>query len=378
MKEAAPSGRQGAGLVAPAIVVTGALILLWSIVETAGLLLTSSINFYEPRYVVGYLTIVPACLFLMWGGRWLSRSDLATASHRTVGLITLAGTGGFLLFNILLMLVFPTESVWLVTSWTRWALSLGLCLGLVVGISYSRKISEELSAERHAMRAEHLQQQRDLINDLNGILRHEVLNAAQIIEGNATLLGNDDEPIDPADQRIERIRRQGAELTTVIDEVRALLNAVDSSREFESCDLSAVLQSEIETIRLNHPSVDVETDIPDSAAIEADALVGRVFGNLLRNAVEHNDAESLTITVRVEVTGTSTAVTIADDGDGIPDRAVESLFDRPQVGTHGLGLYIVKKLVDSYGGSITLTETGPDGTRFTLRFPRADPLPANE
>lgn len=358
-------------LIPLAIYGSGALLLVWSLLEPVGLVAISSPDVFKLRYGIGYITIVPSCLGLIWGGRWLAKSDVPAEYDRTVGSFVLLGGVGFLVFNVFLMFFFPTESVWLVANWVRWALSMGLGVGLVVGISYSRGLSERITAERHSLRAEYMQEQRDLVNQMNDILRHEVLNAAQVVHGNATLLREEDEAIDPDDERIERIYRQGGDLTDVVREVRALLNTIEEDRERATIDLTTVLHREIQSLRSNHQDVDVHTAIPSDLSIEGDELLGRVFGNLLRNAVEHNDTDSLRIDVDATVTTETIVVTIRDDGDGIPEAELDSLFERPQVGTHGLGLYIVKRLVDSYGGTLTLAETGPDGTTFEVRLPRS-------
>lgn len=355
-----------------AISVSGVLLLLWSILEPVGLLATSTPDVFRLRYVIGYVTIVPSCIALMWGGRWLSESDIPRAYNYTVAGSVVAGGGGFLVFNVFLMLFFPAETVWIVMNWVRWAVSLGMCVGLVVGISYTRGLAETIAAERHSLRAEHLRKQRELVDHMNSILRHEVLNSAQIIKGNGQLLVDSDEAIDPDDDRLDRIRRQGDELTDVIQEVRALLHVVDGDRRFDPVDLAAILRNEVETVRTNHPDATIDTAVPAEVYVEGDELLGRVFGNLIRNAVEHNDPASVRVLVEVETADEAAIVTVRDDGQGIPEGELDELFDRPQTGTHGLGLYIVENLVDHYRGTIDLVETGGEGTTVRVTLPRAE------
>lgn len=348
---------------------SGVLLLLWSILEPVGLVVASIPDVYRLRYIIGYVTIVPSCVGLIWCCRWLPETDLPAEYYRTIGLFTAVGGGGFLLFNVFLMLFFPAESTWIITNWLRWALSLGLGIGLIVGISYTRGLVESISAERHSLRADHLQKQRDLIDHMNGILRHEVLNSAQIIHGNAGLLKESEEKIDPANDRLDRIYTEGEELADVIQDVRALLQTVEENRELGTIHLSDVLTSELEAFDERYPDVTVNTAIQEGIHIHGNELVRRVFRNLLQNAHEHNSTTSLRIAAEAETTDQTVVVTIRDNGDGIPDYERDTLFERPQVGTHGLGLHIVQRLVNSYGGSIELVETGPDGTTFAVRFP---------
>lgn len=355
-----------------AVSATGLLLLLWSVLEPVGLFASGSSVVFRPRYVVGYVTIVPSCLGMMWAGRWLRRSDLPVEHHRRIAVCWLVGGGGFLAFNLGLMTFFPTGPIWIATNWARWALSLGLAVGLVIGVTESRAIYHTISAERQSIRTEHVEKQRDLVDHMNGILRHEVLNATQVILGNASSLQEADDPIRPSDERIERIYRQGEEVTAVIQEVRSLLGAMDADRALAPMSLADVVRSEARKVTDRHPNADVDVRIPDDVTVRGDELLGRIFGNLLSNAAEHNDAETVHVVVEADRSAGSVAVTVRDDGGGIPDRKLDALFDRPAQGDHGLGLYLVRELAQGYGGSIDLVETGEQGTTFEVRLPVAD------
>ncbi|WP_233255292.1 sensor histidine kinase [Haloplanus rallus] len=103
--------------------------------------------------------------------------------------------------------------------------------------------------------------------------------------------------------------------------------------------------------------------------VTADALLGRVFANLLDNAVEHHDGQRPRITVGADPDGDTVRVRVQDDGPGIPERQRERLFEQGGTRTHGLGLYLVRTLVERYGGSVELAETGPEGTTFVVELP---------
>ncbi|QLD90353.1 HAMP domain-containing histidine kinase [Natronomonas salina] len=348
---------------------TGFLLLVWSFVDPVYLLAISSPDVYRLQYLIGYVTIVPSCLFMIGYGRWLPETEISEEYNATIGLFGIAGGAGFLVFNGFLMLFFPTDSIWIITNWARWALSLGLAVGLVIGVLYVRGLSESLSAERHSLRAEHIEKQRELVDHMNGILRHEVLNSAQIIRGNAQLLMESEANVDPADERLNRIYREGEELADVIGEVRGLLNTVEGGQALQPIRLTDVINHEVEKLKSTYPEVTVKTTIPDEMFIEGDDLVGRVVGNLLRNAVMHNSADRPQVRIDGEITDEETVVSISDNGDGIPEHQFDTLFERPQVGTHGLGMYLVKALMDSYGGTVELVTTGRDGTTIEVAFP---------
>jgi two-component system OmpR family sensor kinase len=370
------SGREttiGAGSIRPIVITSSALLLGWALVEPAGLFVVDSPVLFEARYVVGYVTVVPCCIGMIRMARNLERDEIPVEFHSSIGRYWVLGASGFLAFNVALMTFFPMESPWLVSSWLRWPVALGGAVGLFVGVSQTHSIVNTLRAERQSLRAQHMETQRDLIDHLNGILRHEVLNSTQVIIGTAGSIQDADEPVEPTDERIERIHRHGEELTAVIQEVKALLNATQSDRDLRPVDLADVLRREAETIREDHPEVDLELRVDDDdVCVRGDELFDRIFGSLFRNAVEHNDTGSLRISVVVETTAQSAVVSVSDDGDGIPERKLETLFDRPQTTDNGLGLYLVAELVGSYRGTIDLVATGNEGTTFEIAFPLAD------
>lgn len=160
---------------------------------------------------------------------------------------------------------------------------------------------------------------------------------------------------------------------SVIDDVRVLLEATSNHHELHRVNLTEVLTGEINKLTNRYHSVDVVASIPDDVFVRGDALLARVFGNLLSNAVAHNDASVPRVEITVEELATVVQIRIEDNGSGVPEEKLDSLFEREQGRgtTHGLGLYLVRQLVTKYGGSVTLTETSAEGSSFTVELPRA-------
>jgi signal transduction histidine kinase len=102
-----------------------------------------------------------------------------------------------------------------------------------------------------------------------------------------------------------------------------------------------------------------------------------VFQNLIGNAVKHHDRPVGTITVSVEDLAKQYEFRVEDDGPGIPKHEQGHLFDlfhppslraRPD-STH-VGLAIVKKIVESHGGTISVEPVEPHGARFRFTWPK--------
>jgi len=107
---------------------------------------------------------------------------------------------------------------------------------------------------------------------------------------------------------------------------------------------------------------------PDSLRIALDALV--------ENAVDHTEVQDV-IEIRSEALGTGIAITVADEGCGIPRENLAEIFDRfaradpargGGAGGAGLGLAIVKSIAEAHGGLCSVTSS-PLGSNFTLVLP---------
>lgn len=118
--------------------------------------------------------------------------------------------------------------------------------------------------------------------------------------------------------------------------------------------------------------VDLRDGIPEIWA-DADKL-DQVLANLLENAVRHGSGR---VTIVVEPEGHGVAVTVMDDGDGIPEEIQERVFTRfwrsGRRGGTGLGLYIVRGLVEAHGGRIEVGSAPDGGARFRFVLPAGTP-----
>ena len=117
-------------------------------------------------------------------------------------------------------------------------------------------------------------------------------------------------------------------------------------------------------------------------AVKADPLaLESIFGNLITNAINYTPEEGK-IEVRISQAGINLQVQVSDNGFGIEARHLEKIFERfYRVKTEktryitgtGLGLPIVKGLVDSLGGRISVESTPDQGTTFTVLLPAVSP-----
>ena len=332
----------------------------------------------DRSFLVGVVTAGPFLLGLSYSGYWLRRSELSPSRYARIAGWYVAGTTAFALLNV--ALIVAMDEPWTVAvSWLRWAVALGAGTGALIGIVEGRAIEQAVTAERAVVRSENLEQQRDLLDYLNSTLRHEVLNSATIIDGYASRLLERESELDAESERyLEIIREESDDMSDVVDDVRVLLRMTADDHELERVQLDDVLTDEVR--KLNN-RWDVETDLsirtssPGDVVVRADEMLSRVFGNLLSNAVEHNDEGTPRVRIDVERrSGSDTVrIEISDNGPGIPETELDSLFERNtgRESTHGLGLYLVDELVARYDGTVELVDTDTDGSTFAVELPCA-------
>ncbi|MBI3974488.1 MAG: HAMP domain-containing protein [Chloroflexi bacterium] len=113
------------------------------------------------------------------------------------------------------------------------------------------------------------------------------------------------------------------------------------------------------------------------------AKVQRVLYNLVQNAIRHTPADG-TVVLEAYDGGSEVQVSVADDGEGIPEADLPRIFDRFYRGTParsralggaGLGLAIARGLVEAHGGRIWVESALGQGTKFTFTLPKASPAP---
>jgi signal transduction histidine kinase len=104
----------------------------------------------------------------------------------------------------------------------------------------------------------------------------------------------------------------------------------------------------------------------------------RILANLIGNALKYSRDQ---VRVRAELDGEEVRITVADEGPGIADTDLPRIFERYYRGQRhegeglGLGLYIVRKLVEAHGGRISAESRIGHGSAFTFTLPASPAQP---
>jgi signal transduction histidine kinase len=122
--------------------------------------------------------------------------------------------------------------------------------------------------------------------------------------------------------------------------------------------------------QLDTPEVDVITRC-DGVVVFADAMISKVFYNLIHNAIRHGEHVTL-IAFSYRVSGTDLVIVCEDNGAGIDPEQKENLFRKGFGKDSGLGLFLIREILSITG--ITIQETGEPGkgARFEILVPEGD------
>lgn len=213
-------------------------------------------------------------------------------------------------------------------------------------------------------------QREERVDFLHSLLRHDLRNKAQIIMGYLNLINVSSPVTEEQGRYIDKAIKGVKEQVELVEKVRTLLQ-VDDIRAVQY-DLGLAVSSALEQLSsmLDEKGVEVNFRYRDGMVMGGPLLADAVH-NLLRNAIQHSHCTSLNIQFDLE--GEHLRMVLEDDGIGISEDIRETLFDpgvkRGENAGTGLGLYLVKSIIDSYGGDISLGENNR-GSRFTVTLKR--------
>lgn len=246
--------------------------------------------------------------------------------------------------------------------------------------------SQRMLARQAAMLEEQLAQEQRLgllQRNFVSMASHEFRTPLTIIDGHARRLIKTKETLTPAEtgERAGKIRAAVLRLTHLID------NLLNSARLFDGgaglyfhpaeMDMAALLREVCQLHGEMVPAAQISEHFAGTPMpMIGDArLLFQVFSNLLSNAIKYSPGGG-SIDVEAAMIGEEVVVTVADRGMGIPAGDLDRLFERYHRGSNvsgivgtGVGLYLVKTVVDLHRGSVAVSSEEGKGARFTIHLP---------
>jgi signal transduction histidine kinase len=174
-----------------------------------------------------------------------------------------------------------------------------------------------------------------------------------------------------------------ARMSTLSTKMRGMIDAVlqfaRAGRTSSHVERASTAELLADVARFLAPPEDVQIIISPSLPTLTLQRVPfeQVFRNLISNAIKYRRAESARVEVTARDAGTFWEFTVADNGPGIAANQQERIWrlfhtTRPGDGS-GIGLALVKRLVEAQGGQASLTSTPGEGSQFHVRWPKAPP-----
>ena len=242
-----------------------------------------------------------------------------------------------------------------------------------------RLIREQVARQE----AERANQMKD---EFLAILSHELRTPLNAILGWSRLLMSkklDQEKIDKALETIERNAKSQAQLIEDILDVSRILRGQLSLNK-HPIQLEYVIEMAIDSLRplAEAKSIVIEWECSQNVVRVVGDIdrLQQVVWNLLSNAIKFTDAEGK-VEVRLELVGDETQIQIIDSGIGIDPDFLPYVFDRfrqadssttRSYGGLGLGLAIVRHLVEQHGGKVAAENNRGEGAKFTVSLPVAE------
>ena len=185
----------------------------------------------------------------------------------------------------------------------------------------------------------------------------------------------------------EYIEAESRRLTQLINNILDFSKIESAEKKYRFCetDVAALVESTVNAFAVPLRDAGVTIAFESSPRVpllrvDRDAI-GQVLMNLLDNAVKYSDGNK-SIAVDVVAIGNEVRISVRDRGIGIPPAEQKKIFEKfYRVGTtlvhdvkgSGLGLSIVKHVVEAHGGRVELTSEPGNGSTFTLVLPAAQP-----
>lgn len=232
-----------------------------------------------------------------------------------------------------------------------------------------RRLLETLAANvETAMRLVSRRHERDLLDQVIArVLRHNLRNDLNVIQGHAMALANQPESRSHAEAIIEHCEN----LQKTAQNARRMREIVDSSGETTTLSLPAVVDHALRRITEQFPDTEITVEAESVPQVIAHPALPTAIEQLLENSIEHAEIPASAVSVALTVTETDGAVVveIADNGPGVPQEELDILDQHGESALEhgsGAGLWMVDRVVEYSNATIEFNTD--DGTTVRLQF----------
>ncbi len=217
----------------------------------------------------------------------------------------------------------------------------------------------------------------DLLKQIySRVLRHNIRNQLTVLKGQTFNIEDRDKNGDFAEETAV-IRTTADRLLEHSEKANDLRDIIDSDVPVTTGDLATTVQTVLSGIRREYPTLNIDEALQDDVTVLAHPDISRAIREVFHNAVTHYPGDRSDLHLRVAVSRKEGAgvLTVEDNGPGINETEIATLESGEETALQhgsGIGLWMVRLLVDKSGGELAIdTQTDLGGARVTIALPLA-------
>lgn len=249
-----------------------------------------------------------------------------------------------------------------------------------VKIPTDEKVAEIREMAQHFNAMTHdLAHMETLRSDFVANVSHEFKTPIAAIEGYATLLQNPNLTREKHDHYVEIILDNSRRLSNLSSNILSLSKLenqemIVDNREFR---LDEQIRRSILMLegKWSAKNIEFDMDLPKQMYYGSESLLAQVWSNILDNAIKHSPSDSV-IHVNIHVAEKYLTVSVADHGDGMTEEVQKHIYEKFYQGDNsrkaegnGLGLTLVKRIVELCNGTVSVQSMPGQGTVFSVTLP---------
>lgn len=225
------------------------------------------------------------------------------------------------------------------------------------------------------VREQRIEQQRQRLEVVNRVLRHDVRNDMNVVLGHAEMLIDTQQ----TETHARQIIRKGEDIVELSEKARKLEDiAGENTTEKSVIDVADLVEQTVADLKQIYPDAEFQLERPNRADAYVCDIINSAIRNVVKNAIEHNDKSIPQVEVTVNRNASETediTIEVADNGPGLPDREQEVIETGTETAlkhSTGMGLWLAYWIVTQSGGRITFSENRPRGSLIKIRLPSAE------
>ena len=225
----------------------------------------------------------------------------------------------------------------------------------------------------HIIDASEEQANREQLQVLSRVFRHNVKNDLNVIQGRAEVIKQQGSNAVLADA--EKILEKSRDFVEMAENQHRITKLLTKNAETVDVDLAPTIKEAVSDVQTQYPDATLQTDLDPDCQASTAREIAEAIRELVENAIIHSDQAHPRVNIHLRDTETMTELTVRDDGPGIPEQESNVLRADGEInplnhGT-GLGLWFVNQVVRRSNGTMSFDTNDSGGTTVTVRLPES-------